>query len=140
VVLAWQRRTRHGHYSHSLTDSSKENQLEPGHTLTVEHCTTPDGGTPGYFYFIRRSLIFIYLGITCNNGVKYCRPSWNKRGGYGRRWRRGWRPSGRGWQPSGRPSGRGWSRCFSTCKVLAPLRVYLCHCCYSLHLLRQLLL
>jgi hypothetical protein len=36
---------------------------------------------------------FTCLENTCNNGMKHCTPSWNKRGSNGRRWRRGWRLS-----------------------------------------------
>jgi len=45
----------------SLSDPGKKHELKPRHTTSAEHCTAPDGGTPGYFCFIHFSLIFRYL-------------------------------------------------------------------------------
>jgi len=45
----------------SLSDPGKKHELKPRHTTSAGHCTTPDGGTPGYSCFIHFSLIFRYL-------------------------------------------------------------------------------
>ena len=45
----------------TLPDLSKEHEREPGDTPTANHYTVPDGGSPGYFLFIHRSLIVTYF-------------------------------------------------------------------------------
>jgi hypothetical protein len=47
--------------SSSFSDSSKEHECEPSHTTSAGHFTPSDTGTPGYSFFIRRSLIITYL-------------------------------------------------------------------------------
>ena len=42
-----------GRYSHSISDSSKEHEREPGHTTSAGHFTAPDTGTLCYSCFIR---------------------------------------------------------------------------------------
>ena len=62
-VLDWLQYNRHGLYSHSLPDLSKEHELEPGDMPTANHYTVPDGGSLGYFCFIHRSLIVTYFSF-----------------------------------------------------------------------------
>ena len=63
AVLDWRRRNRLGRYCQSLPDSSKQHEQEPGHTTSAGHFTPPGGGTRGYSWFIRCSLVFSYLSF-----------------------------------------------------------------------------
>ena len=47
----------------TLLDPSKEHELEPGDTPTANRYTVPDGGSSGYFCFIRRPLIVMYFSF-----------------------------------------------------------------------------
>ena len=41
----------------------KDHELEPGDTPTANRYTVLDGGSPGYFLFIYRSLIVTYFSF-----------------------------------------------------------------------------
>ena len=45
-------------------DPNKEHEREPDDTPSANRYTVPDGGSPGYFLFIHRSLIVTYFSFT----------------------------------------------------------------------------
>lgn len=66
VVLDWRHHTQYGHYSHSLSNSSKEHELRPGHTPTAGLCIVLDMEALQVISISFAIYWFFYIILLCN--------------------------------------------------------------------------